>query len=389
MCADMISSRLIKSELSHTLPSMKAIIYEARPQAKRIKVHVPYAAVEWRKNIKALDSSFFHYQQKLWSVLNTPDHMERLLKIFGDAVEIQTLSAPMKLPYQALTEPCTEALARFEQKLILKAYSQHTIRNYRQAIIPFFTYFSARDLPQITREEIEGFVYHLKSKYRISDTRQNMVINAIKFYYEQVLGKDRVYYDIQRPKRSLSLPNVLSMEEVRKLINTPKNLKHKAILYTVYSAGLRLQEVINLRIQDVHSDDGYLFIKAAKGKKDRKSVLSPVLLDLLRAYYRSYKPSYWLFEGQHGAQYSGSSITKIFRKATKDSGINPWATLHTLRHSFATHLLQNGTNLRLIQSLLGHSSSKTTEIYTHVMNINNKTITSPLDLMNNNLNLDT
>lgn len=129
------------------------------------------------------------------------------------------------------------------------------------------------------------------------------MINAIKFYYEQVLGKPRAYYDIQRPKRSMSLPNVLSMKEVETFINTPKNLKNKAILYTVYSAGLRLQEVLNLRVEDVHSDDGYLFIKAAKGKKDRKTVLSPILLNLLRSYYKAYKPSYWLFEGQHGQQY--------------------------------------------------------------------------------------
>lgn len=368
---------------------MKAIVYEPRAQAKRIKIHVPFAAQVWRKKIKTLDSSFFHYEQKLWSVLNTPDHMQRLLRIFGDAVEIKRQQGAKKLPFTALSEHAKDALATFEQKLILKAYSPHTVRNYRQAIIPFFTYFVQRDLKQLTKEEIEGFVYHLKSKYSISESRQNIVINAIKFYFEQVLGKARAYYDIQRPKRSMSLPNVLSMQEVEMLINTPKNLKHKAILYTVYSAGLRLQEVLNLRVEDVHSDDGYLFIKAAKGKKDRKTVLSPVLLDLLRNYYKAFKPSYWLFEGQHGQQYSGSSVTKLFRRAMKKSGVNPWATLHTLRHSFATHLLQNGTNLRLIQSMLGHSSSKTTEIYTHVMNINNKTIVSPLDFMNNNITLGT
>ena len=199
------------------------------------------------------------------------------------------------------------------------------------------------------------------------------------YHYEQVLGKPREYYDIQRPKKSATLPNVLSGQEVKLLINAPSNIKHTAILYAIYSAGLRLNEVIKIRVEDIHSDDGYIFIKGAKGKKDRKTVLSKVLLDVLRKYYKKYRPAYWLFEGQDGGQYSSSSINKIFRRAVKQSNINPWATPHTLRHSFATHLLQQGTNLRYVQALLGHSSSKTTEIYTHVMNINNKTITSPLD----------
>ena len=138
---------------------------------------------------------------------------------------------------------------------------------------------------------------------------------------------------------------------------------------------------INLRVSDIKSDEGYIRIKGAKGKKDRNTLLSAVLLTLLRQYYKQYKPSYWLFEGQDGGKYSSTSIQRIFQKAVKDSGCDAWATPHTLRHSFATHLKQAGTNLRYIQSALGHKSPKTTEIYTHVLRINNKTKESPLDLL--------
>jgi site-specific recombinase XerD len=358
---------------------MNAIIYESRSNAKRIKFFIPYKAFEWRNQVKALNGSFYHYPQKLWSIVNTKTNFLKLKEIFGDKFEFKSNNASKPIPTKRLNASSLVLLEQYEQKIILKGYSNHTLKSYRGAMIMFLSYFESRDIELLTKEEIEGFIYHLVTKHKISETRQNLLINAIKFYYESVLGKPREYYDIQRPKRNLSLPNVLSAIEVNALINSPKNLKHKAILYTLYSAGLRLSEIIKVRIEDIHSDDGYIFIKGAKGKKDRKTVLSPILVDLLRKYYVQYKPAYWLFEGQDGGKYSGSSINKIFRRAAKDANINPWATPHTLRHSFATHLLQQGTNLRYVQSLLGHNSSKTTEIYTHVMNINNKTINSPLD----------
>jgi len=204
---------------------------------------------------------------------------------------------------------------------------------------------------------------------------------TVKSYYEHTLGKPREYYNITRPKKSQDLPNVLSKEEVKRIINSPKNIKHRAILTTIYSAGLRIGELTRLRVEDIRSDDGYIFVKDSKGKKDRHTVLSLQLLALLRRYYKKHRPSYWLFEGQDGGQYSAKSIQAIFRKAVKETNANAWSTPHTLRHSFATHLLQAGVNLRYIQNALGHNSSKTTEIYTRVININNKTLKSPLDLL--------
>jgi len=165
-------------------------------------------------------------------------------------------------------------------------------------------------------------------------------------------------------------------------------LKHKTILHTIYGAGLRVGELIRLRVVDIRSEEGYIFIKDSKGKKDRHTVLSKHLLELLREYYKIYKPAYWLFEGQTGGQYSSTSIQSIYRKAVKDTNGNPWSTPHTLRHSFATHLMERGTSLRHIQAALGHNSSKTTEIYTRVLAINNKTIKSPLDSMYESVSLD-
>jgi len=358
---------------------MKAIIFECLPHAKRIKFFIPYKAVEWRAQIKQLNSSWYHKPQQLWSIINTIDMMEKLKLIFEGAYEIKKLETRVSLPHKQLKEESLLVLDQLDRKIILKGYSKHTQKNYRSAMIKFLGFFENRDIEQLTKSEIEGFIATLITKYKISESSQSVMINAIKFYYEHVLEKPKEYYDITRPKRSASLPNVLSHREIKGILNAPKNIKHRAILYTLYSGGLRISEVVKLRIEDIHSDDGYIFIKASKGKKDRQTILSTITLQLLRQYIRVDRPSYWLFEGATGGQYSQSSIQKVFRKAIKSSGANPWATVHTLRHSFATHLMQQGSSTRQLQALLGHNSPKTTEIYTHVMNINNKTIVSPLD----------
>ena len=365
---------------------MKAILFQPRTTAKRIKFYIPFQANLWRSKIKKLNSSYYHSQQKLWSVINTESNYEKLLDIFGSDLEIKSNKEKLTLPTKQLNEKSLDTLALLERQIILMGYSDNTRKTYRNAFIQFLSYFEERDLSEISKDEIEGFIYHLKSKYKISDSKQNISINAIKLYYEKVLGKPKEYYTLQRPKVAKSLPNVLSIQEVLKVINAPNSLKHRLILHLIYSAGLRLNELIKLRIDDLHPDEGNIFIKSAKGKKDRRTVLSRRIQPMIKQYLYEFKPSYWLFEGESGGQYSSSSVNKLFRKAVKDSNINPWATIHTLRHSFATHLLQNGTNLRYVQSMLGHGSPKTTEIYTHVMNINNKTIESPLDNLLNSCN---
>jgi integrase/recombinase XerD len=360
------------------------IIYTPPPRSQRFKIYVPYPLTQERIWLKSINTSFYHPAQKMWSVANTPENKKIIAQQFKGKYMIQTLdNVPKSPPKITLNATTQEALTLCEQKFILKSFSPSTIKSYLGALTYFFSYFAQQDLKQLDKASIEAYVYHLKSKYKISDSKQNTVINAIKAYYEHILGKPREYYDLQRPKTSQSLPNVFSKEEVMRIIKAPENIKHKAILLTIYSAGLRISEAINLRVVDIHGSEGYIFIKDSKGKRDRKTVLSPILLQVLRQYHKTHKPAYWLFEGQDGGQYSAKSIQQILRQAVEKAGANPWGTVHTLRHSFATHLLQEGVNLRMIQTMLGHSSSKTTEIYTHILAVNNKTAKSPLDFMEN------
>ena len=364
---------------------MVPVIYDCLPNSRRIKIYIPYSFKEVREQFKKINSSYWHPNQKLWSVVNTTENLELVKFIFGKNYITKPLLLPKKIVLNNLNSEALEALTALERKLITKRFSISTIRTYRKYFSVFLSKFMERDLKQITREDIEGFVYELIMKNKISESYQNQLINSVKAYYEHVLGMPREYYEITRPKRSLTIPNVLSEKEVFNIIESPKNIKHRAILWTVYSAGLRISELINLRIIDIHSDEGFIFVKDSKGKKDRKTILSPQLVILLRDYYRINKPSYWLFEGKTGGRYSVSSVRAIFRRAVTETNSNPWSTVHTLRHSFATHCIENKVNLRHIQTMLGHNSPKTTEIYTKTIEINNKKITSPLDfLLKNN-----
>ena len=361
------------------------IIYEPLENAKRIKIYIPYENHELRRSFKKLNSTYWHANQKLWSILNTAANLALVKTLFNGnfSISIEKPFTPIKTV--SLTQEAVDMLFELEKTLVLKQYGQSTINTYKKMFSVFLTKFMYHDLKSITKAQIEQFLYELIKQHNISESYQNQLINAIKAYYEHVLGLPREYYDLQRPKKSQNIPNVLSQEEVLNILKYPENIKHKAILWTIYSAGLRISELINLRIVDVHSDEGYLSIKDSKGKKDHKTILSNHLVALLRSYYKLHKPSYWLFEGQTGGKYSSTSIRAIFRKAVKNTNSNPWATVHTLRYSFATHCIENNVNLRHLQNMLGHNSPKTTELYTKTIQINNKNISSPLDnLLNNN-----
>ncbi len=266
------------------------------------------------------------------------------------------------------------------EKLEQKRYSKSTIRTYCAYFKDYAFHFQGQDLEQISEELINKYIHNLVKTDNISDSQQNQRINAIKFFYEKVRNGDRIAFSIDRPRRAKRLPSVLSKQEVQQLIIESNNLKHKCILSLIYSAGLRRSELINLKITDIVSERGLVRIAGAKGKKDRYSLLSNSLLEQLRAYYKQYKPKIWLFEGiVPGKQYSSTSITKILNDTSAKARIVRHVTPHMLRHSFATHLLEQGTDLRYIQELLGHSSSKTTEIYTHVSNRHIEGIKNPLD----------
>ncbi len=274
-----------------------------------------------------------------------------------------------------------QAMDLMLQKLILKNYSQNTIKTYMHMFKQFLIYIHPMPLHQVSTAHIMHYHKELVTKRNVSSSYQNQSINAIKFYIEKVLNLPKVTYDFCRPRRSKTLPKVLSLEEVARLLDHTHNIKHKTILSIIYGCGLRISECINLKVEDIDSSNMRVWVRNAKGKKDRITLLSPTLLKQLRAYYIIYKPKQWLFEGVKGKQYSVSSIRQVFNRSKKKARVNIPATVHTLRHSFATHLLDNGTNLRYIQKLLGHSSSKTTEIYTHVSTTNLTNITSPFEML--------
>lgn len=261
-------------------------------------------------------------------------------------------------------------------------YSERTIQTYKSLFEEFINYYHQKEIDQIDEPMIMDFLRYLVIDRKISLSYQNQSINAIKFYYERVLNGQRKVYLIDRPRREQGLPVVLSEEEVKTILNVPKNLKHRAILMTIYSAGLRISEAINLKICDIDSQRMQIHVVQAKGKKDRYTLLSFKLLEILREYVREFQPKIWLFEGAPGTPYSDRSIQTILKSALLKTNIKKHVTVHTLRHSFATHLLENGTDLRYIQNLLGHDSSKTTEIYTHVTTKGFDKIQSPLDRLN-------
>ena len=357
---------------------MKCIIVDNN-RGRRLKFHIPYEAFEWRLRIKEIPSVFYHKEQRMWSILNEEKFKNKLLNIVSkENVEYKQVEK-INRPNFKITDKIQGLLDKFETKIMLAGYSESTKKSYRAELLYFFKFFETRDLISINKEEIESYIALQIKQHQISNVKQNMLINAIKYYYEKVLEQPRAYYNITRPKKHKTLPNIIPQCDIIQLLNAPKNLKHKAILWTIYSAGLRRQEVINLRIEDIRSKENFIFVKGAKNKKDRRTILSEHLLQLLRRYVRHFKPSYWLFEGHQGGQYSASSVEKIYRSAVKATEICPWSTPHTLRHSFATHLLQQGASLRYIQNMLGHSSSKTTEIYTHILKVGDGEIRSPID----------
>ena len=266
-------------------------------------------------------------------------------------------------------------------KLRLLRYSKSTINSYKSHFEEFINYYNSKKIVEISEPEIIEFTRYLVVERGVSASYQNLSINAIKFYYEVVLGEKRKFYHLTRPKKEKALPIVLSKEEINKMISLTENIKHKCILIIMYSGGLRVSEVINLKIKDIDSKRGLITIRQSKGKKDRNTLLSAKSLFTLRQYYRIFAPKIYLFEGARGDKYTSSSLQKVVKQAASRAGITKHVTPHTLRHSFATHLLEQGVNLRYIQNILGHESSKTTEIYTHVSSTGIKNIINPLDDM--------
>jgi site-specific recombinase XerD len=265
------------------------------------------------------------------------------------------------------------------QKLELKKYSNSTVKSYVSCFENFINHHHDKAIDNLNENDIRLYLQFLIQSNR-SKSYINQSINSIKFYYELVLGMPNRFYSIERPRKDKKLPIVLSKENVKKLIENTNNIKHRCIVSLLYSAGLRRSELLNLKLTDIDSSRMLIRVEDAKGNKDRYTLLSSTALNDLRVYYKQWKPNIYLFESPNGKKYSPNSVGKIVVNAAIKAGIKKHVSPHTLRHSFATHLLEAGTDLRYIQLLLGHSSTKTTEIYTHVAKSSFDSIKNPLDL---------
>jgi len=333
--------------------------------------------------VKSIESHRWHPDKKYWSFPNTNGTLEKILKVFGSedihldpALQIKHLSYCQTKLKQSL-----HGFEDIRRELISRKYSYKTVKTYIYYNKDFLN-FTGKIPSDINGNDIKDYLLYLAEEKQSATSTLNHVINALKFYYGTMLKK-RFVYEVKRPRKDKKLPVVLSQEEVTKIINSVENLKHKAILMLVYSSGLRVGEVVKLKPEDIDGERMLVYIRASKGRKDRYTILSKKALETLRQYWTQYKPKKWLFKGaRYGSCISTRTVQAIFEQAKQKAGIKKEVSVHSLRHSFATHLLEMGTGLRYIQELLGHKSSKTTEVYTHVSSKSIGKIKSPLDSLN-------
>mgnify|MGYP003386214541 CR=1 FL=1 len=333
--------------------------------------------VQWETELIKLGAKWNKSNEFLF-LKNSSENLKHIFHYFkGKAwVDIKQLKEP-----KSKDEFPIKIVFPKEYELLLKRkrYSENTIKTYCSLFNSFLVFYSTKNPIDITEAEIRAYQDYLVNTKKVAVSTQNQHINAIKFYYEKVLGGERKYYKIDRPRKENKLPCILSIEQIKRILNCTTNLKHRCMLALVYSSGLRNGELINLKIKDVLFDTKQLFIRGAKGKKDRVTLLSDKIIVNLKHYIHKQHPTEYLFEGAKGNEYSQSSLRKVFKNSLKKAKLPLSYRVHDLRHSFATHLLEQGVNLRIIQVLLGHNSSKTTEIYTYVSKSNFASIKNPLD----------
>lgn len=271
--------------------------------------------------------------------------------------------------------------AALTREMRLRNYSDKTIKAYKSCIRTLASYAAPTHPRDLTSNELhQFFVHHQVEEKKLSAGTISQMINALRFLYVELYKKPFVLNDVKRPRKERKLPVVLSETEVRALFEALGNVKHRIMMMLVYSGGLRVGELVQLKPEDIDGERKIIHIRGGKGKKDRYTVLADVVLEGLREYWKVYKPKVWLFEGQHaGKPYSLRSAQQVFETAKKKAGIKKQVSIHSLRHAFATHLLEQGTDIRFIQELLGHNSVRTTEIYTHVSKRTIAAIRSPIE----------
>ena len=324
-----------------------------------------------------------------WYVKYSPSALDLLFQTLSEVCFVKvpilfdekTKIGRVPLPLKALPEGYSECLIRMR-------YSDSTRITYQNQMRQFMAFIEPIPIGKITKELVDHYMIYLVDKRKVSVSTQNTAINAIKFYLEQVNKGERTFYYVDRPIKDRLLPSVLSEEEMQKLLRASQNIKHRCIMFLLYSAGLRISELLNLKWADIDEYRMIIYIRSGKGRKDRITLLSKLALDYLKYYLDLYKPKEWLFESPSEGQYSARSVNQFIHRYSALAGIRKHVSAHTLRHSFATHLLERGTDLRYIQTLLGHESSRTTERYTHVTKRGFEKLISPLDFISKGLILE-
>lgn len=357
--------------------------------AAKIAIRFPYnfTVKEYLKELNGvywsttLKSFYIDFNKEQFKLLY--EHL-RAKELFVDYSLIQFHETLPKEEKIVLEVPKTQShhqklIATFGGWMEQKRYSASTINTYSSMLDLFFRYHTDKSIEDITEMDIVLFNQHYILRNHYSATYQNQLVNALKLFYQKYNNTHLRLETIERPKSAKKLPEVMSMAEVAALLQSIKNLKHRTLLSLVYAGGLRIGEALSLTLRDIDSKRMMLHLKNAKGKKDRYVPLSPKIFELIRTYYKAYIPKNYLFEGATGGQYDPSSARAIFHRAVASAGIHKHVTLHTLRHSYATHLLESGTDIRLIQELLGHNDPKTTMIYTHVSTSSLQKIENPFD----------
>jgi len=270
--------------------------------------------------------------------------------------------------------------AKLREEMRLRNYSHKTTKAYLSCLRAFVRYFRPRHPREVTNDDIRKYLVHLIEEKEFSPSTVNQVFNALRFLYVELYKVPFLIGGIPRPKKEKKLPVTLSQSEVLSIFEKVQNVKHRTLLMLIYSAGLRIGEAVRLKVEDIDGERKVIHLRGGKGGKDRYTVLSEVILQQLREYYKQYKPQEYLFEGSVGRVHIAErSVQNVFHGAIRAAGIRKSVSVHSLRHAFATHLLESGTDLRYIQELLGHSSVRTTEIYTHVSRRSLSKIISPLD----------
>jgi len=348
--------------------------------ATKIAIHFEYNK-EWNDRISKVPGAKWSKTLRCWTIPDTLYNREKCGLSQDKNLIVKTSPDHPKISFKRLSNNNAEQLQKYLHQLQLKAYSPSTIRTYKNEFMQLLQKIGNVNVQDLQPEHLQRYMLWCVHQGLQENTLHSR-LNALKFYYEQVLHKEKFFFEIPRPKKPLQLPKILDESEIRRMFTCITNTKHKAILFTAYSGGLRVSEVVNLRVQDIDSRRMQIFVKRAKGKKDRVVNLSVLLLDVLRQYVKIYNvtQSTYLFTAPDGqAPYSERSAQKVFQKAKEMAGIKKDVSFHSLRHSFATHLLEKGIDVKYIKELLGHFDIRTTERYLHVSKDKLVNIVSPLD----------